>query len=73
MNKAHIPVDQILDSAKERDLVDVVVLGWDDNGQLYAASSSGRTEDIEDLLRATTVLLRASPLKSGDRHGSRTK
>jgi hypothetical protein len=52
MSKLHIPVDQVLDGAKERGLVDAVVIGWDENGELYAASSSGRTEDILETIRA---------------------
>jgi hypothetical protein len=48
INKAHIPPNQVLDYAKEQGLVDVLVLGWDEDGDLYAASSSGRVEDIEE-------------------------
>jgi hypothetical protein len=49
----HIPVDQLLENAKEQKLVDVLVVGWRENGKLYAASTSGRVEDIVELLNAT--------------------
>ena len=49
---ATIPVDRVLDAAKERNLVDVLVIGWDDDAELYVASSSGKVMDILDLLRA---------------------
>jgi hypothetical protein len=52
INKAHIPPNQVLDYAKEQELVDVLVVGWNEDGDLYAASSSGRTEDIEELIKA---------------------
>ena len=52
MNRAHIPPDQVLDGAKEQRLVDVLVLGWHEDGDLYAASSSGRVEDTEELIKA---------------------
>jgi hypothetical protein len=52
MSKLHIPPNQVLDGAKDQELVEVLVAGWDENGQLYAASSSGRTEDIEELVHA---------------------
>jgi len=61
MNKAYIPVDQILDGAKEQELIEVLVLGWDEDSNLYAASSSGRVDDIRELIRAVEqrVLKRA--------------
>jgi hypothetical protein len=59
MNKAHIPVDHVLDAVKARKLVDVLVMGWDEDGKLYVASSSGRLEDIKDLLRAAEAFLKA--------------
>jgi hypothetical protein len=52
MSKLHIPPDQVLDAAKEQELVAVLIAGWDEDGQLYAASSSGRVEDIEELVKA---------------------
>jgi len=59
----NIPVDQVLDGAKAQELAEVLVLGWDEDGQLYAASSSGRAEDIEELIRAVQqrVLKKAVP------------
>jgi hypothetical protein len=48
----NIPVDQVLDAAKAQELAEVLVLGWDEDGGLYAASSSGRIEDIEELIKA---------------------
>lgn len=50
MPREHIPVDTILDSAKEQDLTEVLVAGWDSDGQLYGACSTGRMEDILELL-----------------------
>jgi hypothetical protein len=58
INKAHIPPNQVLDYAKERGLTDVLVVGWDEDGDLYAASSSGRVEDIEELIKAVQRGLR---------------
>jgi hypothetical protein len=52
MSNTHIPPNDVLDGAKEQELVEVLVLGWYENGQLYSASSSGRIEDIEELIKA---------------------
>jgi hypothetical protein len=57
-NKLHISVDRVLDAAKERGLVDVVVMGWDEHGKLYVASSSGRVEDIMELTKAVEMHLK---------------
>ena len=59
LNKAHIPVDRVLDAVKARNLVDVLVAGWDENGKLYVASSSGRVPDIMDLLKAVEAFTKA--------------
>ena len=50
MPREHIPVEIVLDGAKEKDLTEVLVAGWDSDGQIYGASSTGRMDDILELI-----------------------
>lgn len=50
MPREHIPVDHVLDGAREQDLTEVLVIGWDSDGEIYGACSTGRTADILELI-----------------------
>jgi hypothetical protein len=39
ITKLDIPVERVIDAAKEAELQDVIVIGWDKNGDIYFASS----------------------------------
>lgn len=55
-----IPVDRILSAAIEADLETAVVVGWDQDGNIYFASSSGYGPDVLWLLeKAKASLLTA--------------
>ena len=55
-----LPVEEVLEAAKS-EVVEVVVVGWDENGDLYFAGSSADKRDLGYLLH--TALHR---LMSGD-------
>lgn len=42
--KLPIPVDRVLDGAKQHELETVLVLGWDKNGKFYAAASEADSQ-----------------------------
>ena len=55
-----IPVDRILSAAIEADLETAVVVGWDQDGNMYFASLSGYGTDVLWLLeKAKASLLTA--------------
>lgn len=55
-----IPADRILSAAIEADLETAVVVGWDQDGNMYFASSSGYGPDLLWLLeKAKASLLTA--------------
>lgn len=42
-----IPVDAVLDSARDAELVDIIIVGWEkDNGDLYASASFSDAGDL---------------------------
>jgi hypothetical protein len=53
-----LPVVQVLDAAKGKDLTTVLVIGTDNEGELYVASDNGRVaESVYLLQRANAYLL----------------
>lgn len=53
-----LPVVQVLDAAKGKDLTSVLVIGLDQDGELYIASDNGRVaESVYLLERAKKYLL----------------
>lgn len=48
MKRKHIPVADVLDGAKTWQ--QVVVIGWDADGKIAGASSTGRTAEILEML-----------------------
>ena len=46
--KMPIPVERVLDGA--RDLQEVLVIGWDKDGELYGASSTGEVGELLELI-----------------------
>jgi hypothetical protein len=55
-----IPVDRILSAALEADLETSVVIGWDQDGNMYFASSSGYGPDVLWLLEKAKASLLAA-------------
>lgn len=55
-----IPVDRILSAAIEADLETAVVVGWDQDGNMYFASSSGYGPDLLWLLEKAKASLLAA-------------
>lgn len=45
-----IPIDQVLDGAKDKNLKEVVVIGIDQDGESYLAASEGKLSNIYYLL-----------------------
>lgn len=45
-----VPVPRVLDGAKAADLEDVLVIGWEKNGELYGGCSTGETAVILELM-----------------------
>lgn len=52
-----LPVDRVIKGALEKDLEQVVVIGWDEEGNLYLASSTGRQADIVHLLEFSKLAI----------------
>jgi hypothetical protein len=48
MTDKHIPVAQVLDGAKS--WAEVVVIGWDEDGDIQGASSTGRVAEILEMI-----------------------
>lgn len=46
MTKLPIPVSKVLREAQKTKLTDVIVMGWDENGDLYVASSACSAPEI---------------------------
>ena len=41
-----IPIENVLEGAKQAGLSDIIVVGWDENGDLYGASSFSDAGDL---------------------------
>ncbi len=52
LTKLEIPPERVLRWAAEQDLRSVLVLGWTQDGTLYAAGSSGKVGDNLHLIEA---------------------
>lgn len=51
LTKLDLPVDRVLDQAKSK-MRDVVLMGWDENGELYFASTFSDGGEVLWLLEA---------------------
>lgn len=43
-------VDRVIESAREKDLDEVMILGWDNNDELYVSASNHKRADLIYLL-----------------------
>ncbi len=57
ITRLDLPVDRVLDAAKEDISERVVVLGWDKDGELYFASSFADGGDVMWLLEKAKLAL----------------
>ena len=53
-----VDADALLEAAKNADLADVLIVGWDEGGELYFTSSVGQLKDISWLLENAQCTLR---------------
>ena len=55
-----IPVERVISGALEKDLETVIVLGWNEEGEMYLASSTGSRPNMYYLLDSAKVALMLS-------------
>ena len=61
VTRLDIPVDRVIDGATKADLDSVIIIGYDQDGEEYFASSYGGGESVLWLLRRMELKLLAGP------------